>query len=79
MRSLIDAIQHYPERQQHSLGYYLSEYAGQKWLPFPYMEMIQKIHAEHLKNPTESALAQWTHRIDRLLSLLKSEPEPLSS
>lgn len=78
IRSLIDAIQRYPEKAPHSLGYYLSEYAGQKWLPFPYMEMIQKIHAEHLKNPPDSALTQWTAQIGKILSFFKTEAEEIA-
>lgn len=68
---LIKKIQQFPENQLHTFGYYLSEYAGQKWIPFPYMEMIQKIHSEHAKNPIASALSGWTHLIDQLL--LKAE------
>lgn len=70
-KSLIKKIQHFPEHQAHTLGYYLSEYAGQKWIPFPYMELIQKIHSEHEKRSDVSALAEWTALIDRLL--LKAE------
>ncbi len=54
LKNLIDSIQHYPQKQQHSLGYYLAEYAGQKWLPFPFMELIQKIHTEHLQSPAQA-------------------------
>lgn len=68
---LIKKIQRFPEHQAHTLGYYLSEYAGQKWIPFPYMELIQKIHSEHEKRSDVSALAEWTALIDRLL--LKAE------
>lgn len=70
-KMLIKKIQRFPEDQVHTFGYYLSEYAGQKWIPFPYMEMIQKIHSEHEKNPDMSALTEWTAMIDRLL--LKAE------
>ncbi len=70
-RDLIRVIQHYPENQPHTLGYYLSEYAGQKWIPFPYMELIQKIHKDHEKNPTVSPLASWSIRIDELVALLQ--------
>ncbi len=66
-RSFLKAIQHYPEGQEHTLGYYLTEYAGKTWLPFPYMEMIAKIYREHQKVPIESTLELWTKRIDELL------------
>src|SRR5690606_20457287 len=60
----VKKIMHYPENQSHTFGYYLTEYAGQKWIPFPYMDLVQKIHTEHEKNPDTSALTEWT----RLLS-----------
>jgi len=72
-RKLVDDIQHYPPKQSHTLGYYLSEYAGQKWLPFPYMELIQKIHQEYLRLRTQSALESWTKSIEQLLILMKSD------
>ncbi len=67
LKELIKKIERYPERQTHTFGYYLSEFAGQKWIPFPYMELIQKLHFEHLKYPEMSALAEWTRLLDDLL------------
>ena len=71
LKILMQKIQHYPEYEEHTFGYYLTEYAGQKWIPFPYMEMVQKIHSEHMKNPKGSALTEWTNLIDELLSKIK--------
>lgn len=70
-RLLMRKILSYPEQPKHSFGYYLTEYAGQKWVPFPYMELIQKIHREHEKNPTGSALTEWNLLLSRIISLLK--------
>jgi hypothetical protein len=67
---LIKKILHYPEHQRHTFGYYLTEYAGQKWIPFPYMELIHKIHAEHEKNPPSSPLTEWTLLLEEILNLL---------
>ncbi|OGN63558.1 MAG: hypothetical protein A3E80_05645 [Chlamydiae bacterium RIFCSPHIGHO2_12_FULL_49_9] len=72
LRALIQKIQSYPKGTQHSFGYYLSEYAGQKWLPFPFMEMVQKAHFEHRKDPSHSALSDWSAKLDHLLSLLET-------
>ena len=63
----IQMIQDYPRAQEHSLGYYLTEYAGKKWLPFPYMEMVQNLQAEYQADPESSALTTWTREIDELL------------
>lgn len=70
---LVKKIQHYPENQQHTFGYYLTENADQKWVPFPYMELVTKIHAEHGKNTSSSALTEWTILLDEIVSLLKDE------
>lgn len=69
--SFIEAIEAYPDKSEHSLGYYLMEYKGQAWLPFPFMELLQKIHLDHQKNPHESYLTRWTHEIESLISSLE--------
>ncbi|MBU6446862.1 MAG: hypothetical protein KGQ49_05635 [Verrucomicrobia bacterium] len=63
-------ILHYPETKQHTFGYYLTEYAGQRWIPFPYMELVQKIHREHAINPDGSDLTEWTRLLDDAIRLL---------
>ncbi len=75
MRALLKQFQQYPENQEHSLGYYLTEYAGQKWLPFPYLEMIHRLHMQHKKNPENSSLASWTTALKELILLLKQSEE----
>jgi hypothetical protein len=69
-KALIKAIQSYPEREEHTLGYYFSEYAGQKWIPFPYMDLILKIHAEYQEYSYESNLSKWTRLIDTVVESL---------
>jgi hypothetical protein len=71
MRAFIRDFQHYPENQQHTLGYYLTEYAGQKWLPFPYMEMIHRLHIQHQKSPESSSLSLWSNAISEMIRILK--------
>lgn len=72
LKALLHSIQDYPHKQEHTFGYYLTEYAGQKWLPFPYMEMIHKLHQDHQKKPTESMLFFWTQELQLLLTALDS-------
>jgi hypothetical protein len=69
---LIKDIASYPEKQEHSLAYYLTEYAGHKWLPFPYMELVHQLHARHLRDP-KSPLARWISMIDEIIVLLRPE------
>jgi hypothetical protein len=70
LRSLIKQIQNYPPDEEHTLGYYLTEFAGQSWLPFPYMELIQKIHYEHERTPSLSILTVWTAQLNQLIKSL---------
>lgn len=69
----VKKIMHYPENQGHTFGYYLTEYAGQKWIPFPYMDLVQKIHAEHERNPSFSALTEWTRLLADAIRLLQKK------
>lgn len=70
---LVKKILHYPENQPHTFGYYLTAYAGQKWVPFPYMELVQKIHSEHEKNPSSSPLMEWIFLLNNVLQLLNKK------
>lgn len=68
--AFIKEIESYPEKAEHTLGYYLMEYAGQKWLPFPFIELLQKLHLDHQKNPSISHLTRWTTQISSLVTAL---------
>jgi hypothetical protein len=70
MRAFTREWQHYPQGAEHSLGYYLSEYAGQKWLPFPYMEMIAELHREHKEHPEQSSLSKWVKELETLSRMI---------
>ena len=62
----IKKIQSYPPDQEYSLGYYLSDYAGQNWLPFPYLEMIKHLHEEYAQ------LSIWIHELSKIIVLLET-------
>lgn len=65
-KPLLKKIHNYPKGQAFSLGYYLTEYAGQQWVPFPYMEIIRQMHKEHENCPQGSSLSEWTKLLDHL-------------
>jgi hypothetical protein len=44
LKEMISAFDHYPEKGDHSLGYYLSLHAGEQWIPFPFMEILRNLH-----------------------------------
>jgi len=72
-KNFIKEIASYPEAQDHSLGYYLSEYAGNAWLPFPYMELLQKLYTLYQKNPSNNPLTYWVHSLGKIIDLLNQE------
>jgi hypothetical protein len=72
-RAFVKKIQNYPEGQEHTLGFYLTEYTGEKWLPFPYMELIQRIHEEYQSDPAASALSFWILELEQLIAALNPD------
>jgi hypothetical protein len=71
-QNFLEDIQSYPPDEEHSFAYYLTEYTGQQWLPFPYMDLIHKIHLDYQNDPKSSALERWTRQIDELRAILAS-------
>lgn len=65
----IQVINHYPANEDHSLGYYLKEHVGEKWVPFPFMELLQELHTDYQKTQDKSYLANWI----KILSLITDE------
>lgn len=69
LKFFLDEINHYPADQEHSFGYYLKEHAGEDWLPFPYMDILSKLHKEYVRKPNESHLSKWISMIDEILKV----------
>jgi len=69
----IEEIQSYPEDSDHSFGYYLSEYAGSEWLPYPFLQLFQKLFEEHLQNKDRSHLEKWTSHLKILIDHFKED------
>ena len=67
IREFFDMIHTYPNFHQFSLGYYLSSYAGKKWVPFPFMEMLHNLFIENEQDPEKSHLQQWLQKIEDIL------------
>lgn len=72
-RNFIKKIQNFPEKEEHTFGYYLTEYTGGKWLPFPYMDLIASLHAQYQNDPTSSPLALWIQEIEGLIGKIHPE------
>lgn len=73
LHELMQSIQEYPEGEEHSLGYYLLEYAGQNWMPFPYIEMIQGLWKDSQKNGEKSHLAEWCKDLSEIINSLDND------
>jgi hypothetical protein len=67
IQHLIDEIHEYPLNQPYTLGYYLSEFAGLKWIPFPYIEILKSLHFEYQKNHSRSILYKWIDEIEEII------------
>ena len=63
---LINEINTYPESQEFSFGYYLTEYAGMDWIPFPYMDMLKNFHLAYKTNDNDNMLKKWIEEIEFL-------------
>ena len=67
LRVLITDMEHYPPNEDHKLGFYLREYAGEGWLPIPFREILKQLHAEHRVNQDNSTLSKWSELITGIL------------
>lgn len=70
-QNFLEDIQTYPPEEEHSFGYYLTEYTGQQWLPFPYMDLIHRIHSDYQNHPKSSALERWTRQLNEIQAMLE--------
>ncbi|QZA58285.1 hypothetical protein [Candidatus Rhabdochlamydia porcellionis] len=65
----IQIINYFPAKEDHSLGYYLQEHVGEKWVPFPFMELLQELHIDYQKAQDKSHLSGWI----KIISLIADE------
>ena len=63
----IAQIKNFPIGSEHSLGYYFSLHAGDHWIPFPFMDLLQQLHQEFLSSPSTSTLRHWIVLLDEIL------------
>ncbi|QVL57933.1 MAG: hypothetical protein KFB93_02310 [Simkaniaceae bacterium] len=64
---LMTDIEHYPPNEEHKLGYYLSHFAGEAWLPLPFREILKQLHSDQIVNQKNSILSNWIQLIEDLL------------
>lgn len=67
VKLFIESIRAYPLNEEHSLGFYMTEFVGREWLPFPFMDLLKHLHNEFHQKKDQSQLAVWVGFIDQLL------------
>jgi hypothetical protein len=68
VKLFINKMYSFPPTEDHSLGYYLSKYVGNEWLPFPFMEILHQLHQEYQESPECNQLSQWISMLDSSIS-----------
>ncbi len=69
LKTLIQTLHTYPLNAPHSLGYYLTQFTGESWLPLPFTEILYHLHEEAILNPPKSHLKHWIQIIDNILQI----------
>lgn len=67
LKALIDSVQSYPQRHEHSLGFYLTNYSKREWLPFPFMELLRQLFEDYQSQGSKSQLGLWIASLSQLL------------
>ncbi|MCB1084469.1 MAG: hypothetical protein KDK60_00015 [Chlamydiia bacterium] len=67
LSSLMTDIDHYPPNEDHRLGYYLSHYAGEEWLPLPFREILKGLYSDHRVSERLSVLSNWVELLNEML------------
>jgi len=68
LKIFIDEVHRYPPDEDHTLGYYFTEYAGRDWIPFPFMEILQHLYKESHESPQKATLVKWLDTLAHVLS-----------
>lgn len=71
----IGQVQNYPLGVDHTLGYYLKEYAGKDWTPFPFMELLEVLHEEFKRSKTHSVLNDWLTLLEEILEIFDEKQD----
>lgn len=71
LKIFIQKLNNYPKNNNYSLGFYLTEYAGEEWLPLPFIDLLRKLHEEALINKAKSHLLDWSYILTDILDSLE--------
>lgn len=59
-------VNQFYSNQEYSLGYYLKRYREENWHPFPFMEILEKLHIEHLEKKEGSHISRWLSLLEEI-------------
>lgn len=68
----LQSLNLFPTDEDKSFGFYLKNLSGDKWLPFPYMKIITRLHDEYHKEGKDSHLEIWSKTLEHLIELLST-------
>ncbi len=74
IKKIIESIRSFPPKEEHSLGFYLMEFAGKEWLPFPFMDLLHTLHTEYQSQKEKSQLGFWITSLDSTIKSLSPKP-----
>lgn len=63
---LMNKLNMYPKNAPKRLGFYLKNYAGEKWLPFPLIEILKALYEEAQLRKEKSTLASWIQHLRKV-------------
>lgn len=84
LKKLLETVGSFPPAADHPLGYYLTQHAGEEWLPFPFMDILSLLHKENQESmfsrlrkveeqkAKQSVLTSWLALIQDALSAIES-------
>lgn len=69
LKKLLKTIAEHPPKTEQSFGLYMTDFIGEKWLPFPFIELLHELHASFQTNPQNNPLISWIQDLDHLITL----------
>ncbi len=72
IKNFITSFKTFPKKTDHPLGHYLQKYAGENWLPFPFIAILKNLHEDHALHGENSQLNTWFVQISDLIDYFSS-------
>ncbi len=64
----VQQVNSYAGNSDMSLGYYITQHTGEKWLPFPFMDILLSLHNNALLNKQAGTLHNWVTLLSSIAS-----------